>query len=219
MNVKSQNDSISFFVRDNTLYLPYQAYSVFEKFKEKENYGISKKVYKVEEYLNTSSNYNDYINSVIENGFEPLDYFLDSLLHEALHLCGSAGKFPLEEGINELKTRQLAQKMNIGIAGVGYQKEVEIAKILETIISKEVMDELTFIPYSQKYDYLEKNLGIQFAELYYNISTAMNNKFNKEIFLTTNPYKKAELYSQINYDEVYNLLEEFQNVEIKTKNQ
>jgi len=65
-----------------------------------------------------------------------------------------------KEGINELKTRELAQKYNIKIAAYGYSKEVEMAKKMQKIIGKETMDELTFIPRYERIVFLRDKLGI-----------------------------------------------------------
>lgn len=106
----NHDTTISFSVYDFKLFLPLCAYDVFEVIKKHKNYGTKKVSYDYTKYLETNSTYEDYINHVIDNGLTVREYFLESLLHEAMHICGSGGGRPLEEEINELKTRELAQK-------------------------------------------------------------------------------------------------------------
>lgn len=72
--VKWSYDTISFYVSNGVLYLPFLAYKEFEQFKLLDNYGINKKVYNVNNYLNINTTYLQYINSVIEGGLLPIDY-------------------------------------------------------------------------------------------------------------------------------------------------
>ncbi len=201
--VQYNDRSISFFVRNGRLYLPSKAYSVFEDFKNYLNYGSDKNDYrKVDEYLDTNTTYSRYIDHVINCGMSAFDYYLENLLHEVMHLCGSGGDTPLEEGINELKTRELATKYNLKIAAYGYSKEVEIAKQLQQVLGKNVMDELTFIEASKRYDFLNEKLGAEYAQLYKKLSSEMiteSSGYNSKIQNISNPYDKAKIYNNINY--------------------
>lgn len=205
----SDDDSISFVVRDGILRLPKTTYEVINKLKKLKNYGTRKREYDTLNYFDTSKTYMDYINEVIECGLSPLDYFLESLLHETMHVCGSAGYLPLAEGINELKTRELAEKRNIKISAFGYPKEVEVALLFQNIVGKEVVDQLTFIPPDNKYRFLETAVGKEVADLYKTLNEQMNSKVNREMFSTKDPVIKAKIYSQINYDEEKTLICDF----------
>ncbi len=107
-------DTVSFICRDGILYLTKKAYNIFPILKNDKHYGsnLNNKVLE-ENYLDTNTTYFDYINHVIEAGLNEYDYFEESLLHEAMHLYGSGGSSPLKEGINELKTRELAKKTTL----------------------------------------------------------------------------------------------------------
>ena len=205
--------AISFFVRDGVLLLPQYAYSIFFAFKELENYGAKPNNHRnISDYLDTNTTYYEYINHLIESGMSVYDYFMESLLHEAMHICGSCGGTPLEEGINELKTRELAQKYNITIAAYGYTKEVEVAKRLQNIVGKEIMDVLTFVPYYRRKDFLSMKISTEVAELYELLSTKMIEKskeFYDRIGQINDPFEKAKLYEEIDYSEIYLLLEKY----------
>ncbi len=206
----NKDNAISFFVYNGTLLLPKAAYSIFPAFEENENYGINKDSHRrVEDYLNTDTTYFDYIRHVIEGGLSVYDYFEESLLHETMHICGSDGGSPLEEGINELKTRELAQKHNIKIAAYGYPKEVEVAKQLQGVLGKDAMDELTFIPTNERYNFLVSRLGISAAELYHSLSSEMLNcsqNYYSNLRHVNNPVEKAKLYETIDYSELYTII-------------
>lgn len=137
--------TISFICHEGKLYLPVRAYRFFDKVRNLKEYNSEPGLrIKEENYLKTKATYKDYIEHVIKGGLTTRDYFLESLLHEAFHLCGSCGGYPLFEGINELKTRELAYKQKIVIAATGYQKEVEIALKLQEIFGKNGMDVIAF---------------------------------------------------------------------------
>ena len=210
--VKYSEKGISFYVRDRVIYLPKIAYDYFEKLKTFPQYGTYPNKYrKVEDYLDTNTTYYDYIDHVVGDALTPLDYFKESLLHEVMHLCGSKGANPLDEGFNELIARELASKYSIEFAAYGYPKEVEIAKRLEDIIGKETTDQLIFMNYNQKIDLLRsKNPDI--ANLYINVHNKMI-ELSKDYFDTlsnvVDPYVKADNYSKIDYSEVHKMIDIF----------
>ncbi len=101
------SNTITFIVQDNVLLLPKAAYQIIPLLKQYKNYGTKFNSHRnIEDYLDTNTTYMDYINHIIESGIDVYGYFEESLLHEAMHICGSQGGTPLEEGINELKTRE-----------------------------------------------------------------------------------------------------------------
>lgn len=207
----NDTDSISFFVRNGKLLLPKKAYSIFPYFKKYEIYGKERNNHRcIEEYLDTNTTYLEYIEHVITGALSVYDYFEESLLHEAMHICGSGGGTPLEEGINELKTRELAQKYNIKIAAYGYSKEVEVSKKLQQILGKEIMDELTFIPSTKRYAFISDKVGNNKAKLYKVVSDKMIEK-SKEYFENISrlddPFEKARLYEKIDYSEMYQIID------------
>lgn len=215
----SQSNTITFSVNNGVLYLPKNAYNVIPLFSTFSNYGSCKSDRRFpDEYLDTNTTYFEYINHVIVSGMSVFDYFLESLLHEVMHMCGSGGCIPLDEGINELKTRELAQKYNITIAAYGYSKEVEIAKRIQNIFGREFMDELTFVPAPYRYIHIKNNLGIEYADLYREISNGMIEKsreFFSNNFSVSDPYEKARLYDLIDYTDLYEKIDSFQKKSYK----
>ena len=207
------SNTVSFNVKNGVLLLPKVTYQIFPLLKQNENYGTKGNSGRNPiEYLDTNTTYIDYIKHVIEGGLSEYEYFEESLLHEAMHICGSFGGTPLEEGINELKTRELAQKHNIKIAAYGYSKEVEIAKRLQEIIGKEIMDELTFIPKHKRKEYLTNKVGIEIANLYELLSDKMIEKsanYYNSVLEVNDPFEKARLYEEIDYSEVHQILDDY----------
>lgn len=206
-------NSISFFVVNGILYLPKRIYDIIPILKGHELYGVSPKDgRKVEDYLDTNTTYYDYIEHLIKMGVTPYKYFEESLLHEAMHLCGSVGGNPLEEGITELKTRELAQKNNIKIAAYGYPKEVEVAIALQEVIGKDVMDQLTFVKTHDRRDFLVEKVGIEKADLYKKVFKDMillSNGYNMKIETISDPYIKAEEYKKLSYVKVLEYIDEY----------
>ena len=206
-------NTISFFVRDGILYLPKHIYDLMPIFRSHELYGISPKfARKREEYLDTNTTYYDYIDHFIKAGLTPYEYFEESLLHEAMHLCGCVGNNPLGEGLTELKSRELAQKYNIKISGYGYPKEVEVAKTLQEIIGKDVMDQLIFVKVHDRRDFLIERVGIEKADLYRKVFRDMivlSDEYGKQIETISDPYAKAAAYKRISYASVLDYLDEY----------
>ena len=205
--------------KNGILLLPKVAYQIFQLLKNYENYGTKLNSHRnIADYLDTNTTYRGYITHLIESGMSVYDYFEESLLHETMHICGSRGGYPLEEGINELKTRELTQKYNIKIAAYGYSKEVEMAKKMQKIIGKETMDELTFISRYERIVFLRDKLGDEVAELYLQISDEMTKKsedYYKKISQVSDPFEKAELYDNIDYTELYQIVDDY--MDNKTK--
>lgn len=209
------SDSISFFVKNRKLFLPKIAYEIFPLLTQDSRYGKKKDNKKSkDDYLNTNTTYDQYIDYLIEIGATPIDFFKENLLHEAMHICGNIGGSPLEEGITELKTRELAMKYGIKISGYAYPKEVEVVKKIQDIFGKEVMDELAFIPLNERTNYLKESIGSDAADLYKKVSRDMElsskNYYNK-IAKIRNPYDKAFAYSMINYASTHEIINEYQN--------
>ena len=205
--------------KNGILLLPKVAYKIFPLLKNYENYGTKLNSHRnIADYLDTNTTYRGYITHLIESGMSVYDYFEESLLHETMHICGSRGGYPLEEGINELKTRELTQKYNIKIAAYGYSKEVEMAKKMQKIIGKETMDKLTFISRYERIVFLRDKLGDEVAELYLQISDEMTKKsedYYKKISQVSDPFEKAELYDNIDYTELYQIVDDY--MDNKTK--
>lgn len=218
----NEEKTITFFVSNGKLFLPTVAYEIFSVLMKHPNYSsnLGNRV-REENYLDTNTTYDDYIKHVIEAGLTPYDYFEESLLHETMHLCGSGGKIPLEEGINELKTRELAQKYHIKIAAMGYPKEVEVAKQLQDIIGRDTMSEIAFLNPRMAIDLIRKTNGVEVANLYQDIRNCMieqSKNYNDKIHEIANPIEKARVYSKIDYSKTQLLISEYKSINQSCKN-
>lgn len=93
-------------------------------------YGINTnhKSYNKNDLILNDNTFLDYIKHAFIAGLNPEQFFLETFLHETLHLGGSSA---LRKGFTELKTRQLDNKYNFITSGCGYPKEVKIANILK----------------------------------------------------------------------------------------
>lgn len=209
----NDGNTISFFVKDGVLYLPKRIYDLMPILKEHELFGVSPKdARKVEDYLDTNTTYYDYIEHLIKAGLSPYQYFEESLLHEAMHLCGCVGGNPLDEGITELKTREVAQKHNIKIAAYGYPKEVEVAKTLQEVLGKNIMDQLAFIKTRDRRNFLIEKVGFEKADLYRKVFRDMvisSEGYNKKIETISDPYAKAAEYKKISYASVLEYIDDY----------
>lgn len=208
--VRFSNQTISFFVRDGVLHLPELSYNMLNELKQHPRYNTTINTgVKCDNYLDTKTSYTDYINHIINDGLEPIDYFKESLLHEVMHMCGGGGGNPLQEGINELKTRELAKKHNLKIAAVGYQKEVEIVKELQSIVGKEVMDNIEFMNPMYSALYIEEHVGKEEADLYnaiYKEMKIIGKEYNTANRMVKNPYDKAAIYDKVDYSNVNKII-------------
>ncbi|MBQ8131064.1 MAG: hypothetical protein IJ193_01070 [Bacilli bacterium] len=206
--------TISFFVREGKIYYPLDAIEVFETFPKKKSFSSTFHGVSFEDYLTTNTTYFDYIHHVIADGLTVIDYYRESTLHELLHLCGGSGGSPLEEGFNELKTRELAQKYGIRIAAVGYQKEVEIAKEMQSIFGVDTINKITFLPIEERREYLYCNFGMEALIFYDKVRHSMEKEsksYASRIQTIRNPFYKAELYSKIHYPNTWNIIENYKN--------
>lgn len=89
---------------------------------------------------------------------------------------------------------------------------------MQKIIGKETMDELTFIPRYERKDFLRDKLGDEVAKLYSQIYVEMMKKsedYYKKISQVSDPFEKAELYDNIDYTELYQIVDDY--MDNKTK--
>lgn len=211
----SKAKTITFFVSNGKLFLPTVAYEIFPVLMKQTNYNSNQNNRVSEkDYLDTNTTYDDYIKHVIEAGLTPYDYFEESLLHETMHLCGSGGGTPLEEGINELKTRELAQKYHIKIAAMGYPKEVAVAKQLQDIIGRDTMSEISFSNSRIAIELIKKTSGEEVANLYQYVRNYMieqNKNYIDKMHKISNPTEKAKVYSEIDYSKAHMLINEYKS--------
>lgn len=215
--IKIENtNTISLFVSNGLIYLPENAYKILEAMEKIPGFGINPnhKTHNKSNMIINDNTFLDYIKHVFLKGLKPIDYFLEILLHETMHLCGSDGGIGLKEGFTELKTRQLALKYNLETSCCAYPKEVKIAHELEMILGKEICDQLTFMIDERDIYYLiHDQVGTKEADLYLNISRTMEKEFQAYIKQKfdglTGPLKKAMEYSKIDYTKVEELFKNY----------
>lgn len=111
-----------------------------------------------------------YIKYMLDKGGTELDFYLTTLPHEARHLMGVEGNsgFPeakgFAEGKNELDTRRAMQYFGFKYyANRNYSMEVSFVEALETIVGKDVVDELGSYK-SLEYEKLVKDFGDVFRD-------------------------------------------------------
>ena len=222
IKIKDTN-TISMFANNREIILPLGAQKYFKYFKYIPLYGAKKNhsMYKPNEILNDHTYY-DYINHVLLSGMSLYEFYLDTLLHETMHFCGSGMLgTALSEGLNELKTRQLAQKYNLRASRCGYPKETNIAFKLEQMLGEEITNQIAFAKNEKEvYEIIQKKYGDDIAQQIFTISEKMNkelhSKYNHANFNGIfAPFKKASAYKNIDYDEVNNQITDLENNSIK----
>lgn len=219
-------NTISLFVCDGKIYLPINAYKIINVMKRIPGYGINKKhiTHNQENMIINNNTFLDYIKHVFVKGLTPLEYFLEILLHETMHLCGSDGRMGLKEGFTELKTREIAKKYNLNTSCCGYSKETKIAYELQSILGKDICNRITFINDENIiYELIKKEVGEKEAKLYQEVLYAVEKEFitymNKDFPGITGPIKKTYEYSKLDYSKVRDIfLNYYGNLEISDIN-
>jgi len=213
-----ETGTISLFVKNGEFYFPKDAFKVLAALKQIPGFGSFKehKTYSKNNMIINDNTYLTYIKHVFLKGLTPEEYFKESLLHETFHFCGSGGGSAIREGINELKTRQLAEKYNLETSCCGYPKETKIAYELEKLFGKEVINMIAF---SKDQMSLKRNLDAiskEMSDFYFKLESAMNNEFYNKYMKydfpgLLGPLKKTKMYNSINYSHAYELINNYKN--------
>lgn len=208
--------TISLFVKRGEFYFPLDAFKVLKVMEKIPGFGSVKnhKPYGVGSMVINNNTYLTFIKHVFLKGLSPLEYYKEILLHEVMHFCGSGGGTAIREGINELKTRQLAQKYNLNTSYCGYPKEVKIAYELELLFGREVIDKIAFAKgYGEIYEILS-SVSNDATEFYFELERTMEMEFNSKYMShkypgVMGPFKKTKNYETIDYSRAYELLDEY----------
>ena len=208
--------TISLYVtNDLVLHLPIDAYKVINELSKLEEYGTNKnhQTHDINDMIINDNTYLDFVNHIILKVATPLEYFKEILLHEAMHMCGSHGAYALDEGFNELKTRELASKYNLETSCCGYPKETRIAYLLQEILGKDICDRLIFKDLEERLDILTRELGEDASKLYLDVFTSMEYEFrpyiNKKYPGLNGIKDKCLMYDKIEYRDAYNYIEQY----------
>lgn len=80
----------------------------------------------------------DYLAEVLKEGKIDIDWMLDVLPHETMHIF-IPGKGVYVEGTTELLSREIADKYNLRLTPTSHQRETQIVKLLEKIVGRDVI--------------------------------------------------------------------------------
>lgn len=208
--------TISLFVRNKHFYFPLEAFKVLGVFKKIPGFGVMKnhKTCTKKDMIINNNTYISYIKHVFLKGLTPEEYFKEILLHETLHFCGSGGGTAIREGINELKTRQLAMKYELLTSSCGYPKEIKIAYELEKIFGENIINKIAFAKNHQDVKEILDSVSLRATSFFFKLEEMMEeefyNKYMKYEFPgVMGPFKKTKKYNFLDYSEVYILIEEY----------
>lgn len=208
--------TISLFVRGKHFYFPLSAFGVLDNFKSFPEYGSnpSHVVYTEDNMIINDNTFESFINHAIIKGMTVEDYFKEILLHEVMHFCGVGGWLALREGINELRTRQLAKKYGLLTSCCGYPKETKIAYELEQILGKDVIDRIAFTKFNYEVVEILNELPMEMATLYLTVEREMEVEFNEKYMRhkfpgVNGPFEKMKKYNTIDYSRVYEIIDEY----------
>jgi hypothetical protein len=215
--VIKDSGTISMYATEKDIIMPKGAYRIFKYMKMIPGYGINKKhrSYKEGEIVNKNTYY-DYIKHVFISGMSVKEFFRDALLHETMHFCGSGGGKAIREGLTELKTRELAQKYGLKASRCGYPKEVDVVIKLQKIIGADILDKVAFAQDDMEIDMiLKENCGSEVAKLFFDISDLMDKELDEKYDHSKfgglfGPIKKAKAYSKIDYSNIYEKINDFE---------
>lgn len=211
-----ETGTISLFVSNKHFYFPLDAFKVLDAFKKMPGFGTMKdhKTCDQDNMIINDNTYITYIKHVFLKGLTPEEYFKEILLHETMHFCGSGGGTAIREGINELKTRQLAKKYNLLTSSCGYPKETKIAYELEKLFGEDTINKISFSKNNQEIKEILDSISPEAYTFYFTLEKLMEkefyDKYKKYDFPgLTGPFKKAQKYNSIDYTEVYALINQY----------
>ena len=211
-----ETGTISLFVRNKNFYFPLDAFKVLEALKNIPGFGIMKnhKTFTEDNMIINDNTYITYIKHVFLKGLTPEEYFKEILLHETLHFCGSGGGTAIREGINELKTRQLAKKYGLLTSFCGYPKEIKIAYELEKIFGENIINKISFSKNNWEIKEILDSVSLEASSFFFSLEVIMENEFHNKYMKynfpgLTGPLKKTQKYNSIDYTKAWELIDEY----------
>ena len=150
---------------------------------------------------------------VIGHGLTELDYCLDVLPHEIMHLIGCKGGV-FGEGITELRTRQICKKYGIRCAPILHSKETKLMRKLEKYVGSMMLDESGFWG---DYSMIEEAIGKIFGEenfrpIYEDLCIAYRCYASDR---SRNPIEHYQKYRDIDFEPIYNLIDSKREIEVE----
>lgn len=211
-----QTGTISLFVRNHNFYFPLDAFKVLGAFKRIPGFGMVKnhKTCNQDNMIINDNTYITYIKHAFLKGLTPEEYFKEILLHETLHFCGSGGRTAIREGINELKTRQLAKKYDLLTSSCGYPKETKIAYELENLFGEDIINKISFSKSRWEIKEILDSVSPIASSFFFTLETVMEEEFYDKYMKyefpgLTGPFKKTQKYNSIDYTKAYLLIDEY----------
>lgn len=211
-----QTGTISLFVRNHNFYFPLDAFKVLGAFKRIPGFGMVKnhKTCNQDNMIINDNTYITYIKHAFLKGLTPEEYFKEILLHETLHFCGSGGRTAIREGINELKTRQLAKKYNLLTSSCGYPKETKIAYELENLFGEDIINKISFSKSRWEIKEILDSVSPIASSFFFTLEMVMEEEFYDKYMKyefpgLTGPFKKTQKYNSIDYTKAYLLIDEY----------
>lgn len=208
--------TISLFVYNKHFYFPTDAFKVLDALKKIPGFGSNKnhKTCNENNMVINDNTYITFIKHIFLKGLSPEEYYEEILLHETLHFCGSGGGTAIREGINELKTRELAKKYGLLTSSCGYPKETKIAYELQQIFGEEIINKIAFSTSNQEIREILGTVSDDVAHFYFTLEDIMEkefyNKYMKYNFPgITGPIKKTQKYNTIDYTNAYLLIKDY----------
>lgn len=208
--------TISLFIRNGHFYFPTDAFKVLEALKKIPGFGCfpNHKTHNKDTIIINNNTYITYLEHVFLAGLTPQKYYEEILLHETMHFCGSGGGTAIREGINELKTRELAQKYNLLTSSCGYPKETKIAYELQNIFGEDIINKIAFSNSYLEIKNILDEISPDATNFYFSLEQMMEKEFydkymRHEFPGITGPIKKTNMYNKIDYSKAYKLIEEY----------
>lgn len=212
----NKEKGISFYVSNDKIYFPLKSIEVLNSMSKLSGFGSEPNHSSclIENYVVNDNDFTDYIHHVYKKGLTPLNYFQENLLHEAMHLCGCGGSSNLEEGLTELKTREVAQNYGLLTTGCAYPKEVKVVLELQKILGEEVINKIAFLGDRMNAIslYLKDTLGSDIENFYFTVRKEIKEAsyfYKIDLNKINNPQEKIELYNKIDYHKVYETIDKF----------
>lgn len=171
--------TISLFIRNGHFYFPTDAFKVLEALKRVPGFGCrpNHQTHNDNNIIINNNTYITYLEHIFLAGLSPQRYYEEILLHETMHFCGSGGGTAIREGINELKTRQIAKKYNLLTSSCGYPKETKIAYTLEQIFGEEIINKIAFSKTKLEIKNILNEISPSAVDFYFTLEQTMEEEF------------------------------------------
>lgn len=183
-----------------------------EQFQKNPSYGTQPNHILAEEenFVDNSLDYWDYLNHFIWVGGNELDFCLDFLPHEAMHLIGISGGV-IGEGVTEKRTREICLKHNIRCAPISHSKETKLVSLMEQIVGRDILTKTGFENNMFQYWDIEHAIDRKcgsgtFEKVYSTTQIPYRELYSKNNYTT--PFEKFNAYRELNFEPAYSLLKQ-----------